>query len=76
MLEPENRQDSAHKMHLAIQQCNALERPSPKLVFCSVQVLEGPMMQRLMQNNTDLAQKLLLGVVKHTNQKRKADEVL
>lgn len=33
------------------------------------------MMQRLMRNNTDLAQKLLLGVLKHTTKKRKADEV-
>ena len=32
-------------------------------------------MQSLMQDNTDLAQKLLVGVVKHMTQKRKADEM-
>ena len=33
-------------------------------------------MQRLMQKNKDLAQKLLLSVVKHTTKKRKADQVM
>ena len=32
-------------------------------------------MQKLMQNNTALAQKLLVGVMKHMSSKRKADEM-
>lgn len=61
-------------MDWGVQQRNAVKYPSTKLVFCSVRVLEGASMQRLMQNDTDLAQKLLLNVVKHATNKRKADE--
>ena len=32
-------------------------------------------MQRLMERNSELAQKLLVGVLKQTRKKRKADEV-
>ena len=48
------------------------------LLVCSFEIAEQPAMQRLMQENTPLAQRLLAGVLKHVctihGTKRKADE--
>ncbi|DBA81118.1 TPA: hypothetical protein ACH3X2_007090 [Trebouxia sp. C0005] len=41
----------------------------------SVKIAEQPAMQELMKNNTDLAQKMWVGVMKHMTSKRKADEI-
>ena len=36
-----------------------------KLLQCSYEIAEQPAMQELMLNNTSVAQKLLVGVLKH-----------
>lgn len=38
---------------------------SKKLLQCSYEIAEQPAMQELMLNNTSVAQKLLVGVLKH-----------
>jgi len=50
-------------MHL----CSLL---SNKLLQCSYEIAEQPAMQELMLNNTSLAQKLLVGVMKHAASKQ------
>jgi len=40
------------------------------LLQCSYEIAEQPAMQELMQNNTSLAQKLLVGVLKHAASKQ------
>ena len=50
-------------MHL----CSLL---SNKVLQCSYEIAEQPAMQELMLNNTSLAQKLLVGVMKHAASKQ------
>lgn len=73
MVETECRQESITKEIWASE--NATGCMSLKLVLCSVKVMEGPAMQRLMHSNIELAQKLLVDVMKQKTKKRKADEM-
>ncbi len=43
---------------------------SNKLLQCSYEIAEQPVIQELMLNNTSLAQKLLVGVMKHAASKQ------